>query len=256
MTRTPKISPAGQRALTAMRARHGGALGSGEGFAITTMRPLERAGLVTLSTWRAADRTLSAATRHVEFTATLTDAGWGEHPRPAAPERTAPTPESELRPGDTVVNVHSGTRATWVGPSTVAPDTYVTRTAGAAMNTPPGCWAFVSRPEPAPEHPEPAPAADGPQTSARSPRGLLYAVGHRVAFRTRDGFTHSGPVREITVGADGRTMVTFDADRRATTPPRRTLPGIPRTPARITPIDPPKPWTASIDDPALTPDRT
>ncbi|MFE6000234.1 hypothetical protein ACFQ6C_25795 [Streptomyces sp. NPDC056454] len=311
MTRTPKISPAGQRALTAMRARHDGALGSGEGFAITTMRPLERAGLITLSTWRAADRTLSTATRSVQFTATLTDDGWAEHPRPAAPERPVPTPESELLPGDVVANVHTGSAATWFGPSALAPDTYVTQTAGATMNTGPGCWVFVSRPEPttAPgdyvawaegpqertEHgyvaaqadgealvlgldgafrrmpaaiPEPAdapsarlplpesvPAANEPETVARSARGLLFEVGRRATYRSRDGFTHSGEIKAITTGADQRTMVTFDADQRTITPARRRTPGIPPRPGKIIPISPPKPWTVSIDDSGLTPDR-
>lgn len=103
---TETLTATQQRALDHMRT-HDGALSSGEGFTITTMRILERAGLITLTERRAADRILGS-TRTRVFEAHLTDTGWGEHERPAPP---APRP-METFGADDVVQTLTGSHAT------------------------------------------------------------------------------------------------------------------------------------------------
>ncbi|THA72515.1 hypothetical protein E6R60_26665 [Streptomyces sp. A0642] len=249
----PKTTPAQQRALDLMRTRHTGAIESGEGTALPTVLALAKARLCTVEIRHAADGILRS-TRHRVFTATLTEAGWAGHERPAAPELPAATPEAELHQGDIVRNIHTATLGKWHGPSAYDPKGFTVHVSGSTLNTGPGCWQLVSRAQEQPERPEPAPTPDGPQTTAYSAQGAVYRIGQRVALRTTDGFLYSGPVREFTRDATGRTLLTFDADTRQIAPARRPPLGAIKRPFRRISVTPPEPWTVPLDATNLTTD--
>ncbi|MFE0101140.1 hypothetical protein [Streptomyces sp. NPDC059009] len=241
---TAKLTSAQQRALDYMRAHHG-TVHSGDGFSVTTVRALERAGLCTVTTRLAADRILGSLRTRV-FEAQLTDAGWGEHERTTAPTGplVEPTPEDELREGDIVESVYTLGRATWLGASALGD--YATRhVGGAVFRSPAGCYRFVSRPEPeapADEAPADEPAPEEP-AFVRGANGRFEA-GQRVTFRAVDGYLMSGEI--ASVDRADRT-VTFLADTRQVAPASRPIKGMPNRPGPARAITPPEEWTVDAD---------
>ncbi|MFD7835658.1 hypothetical protein [Streptomyces sp. NPDC059761] len=99
MARTAEkpLTPRQQAAVDHMRA-HDGKVSSGEGFTATTMHVLEQRGLCTLKTWMGI-ASLHGGKLYDSWAATLTDDGWGDHPRPQAEQFTS---------GDTITHAMLG----------------------------------------------------------------------------------------------------------------------------------------------------
>jgi hypothetical protein len=270
MSGTAKRTPAQERALAKMRANHG-KTSSGEGVSITTMRALERAGLVTMVTWSGADGVLRLGNKTEEFSAELTDAGWGEHERTTAPKypHGEPTPESELQPGDVVVNVYTGDEGRWQGPNLM--ETYTVTRGGAHINTPEGCWRFVSRPEATEEPPaERAPLgscvawAEGPEERTEFPeqepeplpvpasyewdsKERRWQQGQRAEFKTADGFLYAGEIVAFSVEGGQKTATLRVDTRRAAPASRPMYKGDPNLPGKPRPVEPPQEWVRPLD---------
>jgi hypothetical protein len=275
-----------QAALDHMRA-NGGKAESGQGFTVTTLRVLERQGLCTLESWMGIE-SLHGGKLSESWVATLTDAGWGAHPRPQEPT---------YKPGDTVTHVKLG--GTWTveavgvtvgfsSPSGVSHDeTGVTarnNATGQAFTALPRVWAPAAQEVPqepvsSPQDPkepasdtcsvcgredcandvcgtEPVTAPTERPTVHYNRSGQSFRVGTRVTYRDRTGFWNHGPITSIEPGEDGRMKVTFTADAMQVAPARRPVKFVSNKPGRRSTVSNPHPWTVDLDDKDLTREKT
>jgi hypothetical protein len=234
------------------------------GFTITGSTPDRRARLAELRHNRALNNALAKvrADGAVEGYPAPSEATTAPAPEPTGPAYGEPTPEDELRDGDTVMNVHTGAQGIWKG---FGMGSYLVKVMGSSYaHTGAGCWRFLSRPEPA----EPATALAGasaepevpmdqeaPLTHAYGPGGTRYEPGMRVTLRASDGLWNHGEVTEVYAAAHTRKPhVRFMVDAYQAAPPRRRQKWMDNKPGKRRSTSRPHPIVAAVADKDLSPE--